>query len=327
MATPLPLDRVTALALDPGAQVVVHGLVTTSIDGSAFDPVMQWDGMAGAAAAPRPGGLFDLAAGGLRLVEQHPERHEYVLAATGTPGPACAAAGATSPCLVPRLAALAHERLRTGTELAATLTGDVELDGAIAPPPPPVVTDGQARALGAGGVLVALAIAAWLVLAWVRRRARTEMGRVSSAARVALRALRRDPTLDPVRRQVRAMVDRASSLESARRACLRRLAGIDRAALERKRDAHARSNAPEAADALAWLTAECAEAERLESDLASSVLGLQRIESALRVIALRVREHRGMRARVVRADPVDLAAEELRLRDEALHEADRAIAP
>lgn len=43
MATPLPLDRVTALVLDPGAQVVVRGVVSTSLDGSTFDVAMQAD--------------------------------------------------------------------------------------------------------------------------------------------------------------------------------------------------------------------------------------------------------------------------------------------
>ena len=109
----------------------------------------------------------------------------------------------------------------------------------------------------------------------------------------------------------------------------RRARGASRAstapALDRKRDAYARSSSPEAAETLAWLTAECAEAERLESDLSSSMLGLQRIESALRVVTLRVREHRGTRARVARHDPVDGAAAELHLRDEARAEADRAI--
>ncbi len=123
------------------------------------------------------------------------------------------------------------------------------------------------------------------------------------------------------------MLARACDLDRARVACERRLARIDRAALDRKRDAFARSGAPEAAEALAWLTAEQAEAERLASDLSSSVVGLQRIESALRVVTLRVREHRGTRARIARHDPVDAAAAELALRDEASAEADRAAAP
>ena len=121
------------------------------------------------------------------------------------------------------------------------------------------------------------------------------------------------------------MLARARELDDARRACARRLARIDRATLDRKRDAYARSTSPEAAETLAWLTAEQAEAERLESDLSSSVLGLQRIESALRVVTLRVREHRGTRARIAHHDPVDAAATELHLRDEAEREAEHAL--
>jgi hypothetical protein len=92
---------------------------------------------------------------------------------------------------------------------------------------------------------------------------------------------------------------------------------MDRTALERRREACARSSSPEAGEALTWLTAECAEAARLESDLASSVVGLERIESALRVVALRTREHRGTRARIAKNDPVDALALELELREEA----------
>jgi hypothetical protein len=324
MATPLPLDRVTALALDPGASVVVRGLVTTSVDGSAFDVAMQWDGLS--PGASRPGGLFDLAAGGLRVAEQHPETHEYVLASTGSVGTACAAAGAPSPCLVPRLSALAHERLRTQAELATTLHGGVELEGVVAsaarPVAPPIVAMATIVALAA-----LVAGVATLTLAWWRRRARSALGRVRAAAREALRAVRGDTTLDRVGAEVRAMLGRALELDRARRACAVRLGRIDRAALDRKREAFARSGAPEAVEALMWLAAEQAEADRLASDLSSSVAGLQRIESALRVVTLRVREHRGTRARVARHDPVDAAAAELHLREEAAAEAERAIGP
>jgi hypothetical protein len=320
MATPLPLDRVTALAMDPGARVVVHGLVTTSVDGSAFDAAMQWDGLS--PGASRPEGLFDLAAGGLRVAEQHPERHEYALEWTGSPGPACAVAGAGSPCLVPRMAALAHERLKTQGELASTLQGGVELEGVIAPP---VVTASLAGKLESAGLAAAAALAVVLAVVWLRRRGRTALGRVRSAGRAALRATRGDASLERVRIQVRAMVARARELDAARRACARRLSTIDRPLLERKRDAYARSGAPEAAETLRWLTEEQAEAERLESDLASSVLGLQRIESALRVVILRVRQERGTRARIGPHDPVDAAAIELDLRNEAQREADSVV--
>jgi len=321
MATALPLDRVTSLLLDSGAHVAVRGLATTSLDGSSFDAAVQWDALS--PGASRAGGLFDFAAGGLRLVEQHPERHEYVLAATGAVGPACAAAGAESPCLVPRLAELAHERLRTREELATTLSGEVQVEGAIAGAPAAGVGVGVAVAV-AVGVAVGVAIAVAVVRA--RRAAHVELRRVRATAREAMRAMRGDPTFDRVREHVRAMLARAFELDRARCACARKLAVLDRGALERKREACARSAAPEAGEALSWLTAECAEAARLESDLASSVIGLQRIESALRVFALRLREYRGTRARMTRADPVDAAASELEIRDDSLTEAEGATA-
>jgi hypothetical protein len=343
MATPLPLDRITALALDPGANAVVRGVVTTSVDGSSFDATTQYSRSRRAdpnenEGASRPGGLFDLPAGGLRVAEQHAERHEYVLAASGV-GPACAAIGVPSPCLVPRVGALAHERLRTQAEFAPTLTGGVELDSAVGSGA--AALRGTATSTYLAAVLVSAAVVGLglLTVLWLRRRAQSALGRIRAAGREALRATRDDATLDRVRAEVRAMMSRSVELDRARRACARRLARIDRGALERKVDAFARSNTPDAADTLAWLTAEQAEAERLESDLSSSVAGLQRIESALRVVALRVREHRDTHARIARRDPrhrsdplsssvrdpVDAAAAELRLRDEATEEAERAV--
>jgi hypothetical protein len=120
------------------------------------------------------------------------------------------------------------------------------------------------------------------------------------------------------------MLARAVDLDAARRACAARLARIDRASLERRREATARSTSPDAAETLAWLTAEQAEAERLQSDLSSSILGMDRIESALRVVVLRAREHRGTRARVA-GDAVDGAALELALRDEAMVEVEQVV--
>ena len=95
-------------------------------------------------------------------------------------------------------------------------------------------------------------------------------------------------------------------------------------ALERRRLACERSGALDAAEGIAWVAAESEEESRLRSDLASSVIGLGRIESALRVVALRARKHRGIHARADHGDPVDLLAAELALREEAVAEADRS---
>jgi len=102
---------------------------------------------------------------------------------------------------------------------------------------------------------------------------------------------------------------------------------MDHAALAKRTEACAQSATPDAAEALAWLTAERAEAVRLEGDLAASIAGLERIESALRVVAMRARAHRGVRARATRADPVDAVAAELELREEGLAEADLFLGP
>jgi hypothetical protein len=305
--------------LDPGGTFAIHGLVRTSLDGSAFDVAGQWDGLS--PDAWRAGGLFDLAAGGLRIQEQHPDRHEYVLTSTGVAGPACVAAGLPPPCLVPRTAELAHERLRTVVEFASTLSGGVEMDSAIAPAVPRATLN-AAAVLGA--VLTLAGILMGLVF-FARRRARTALGRVRAVARDAVQLTRGDATLERLGAQVHALVDRAAQLDVARAACLRALRRIDRSALERRAEACARSNAPEAVEAFRWLTAERAEATRLESDLAASVVGLERIESALRVVVLRARETRGVPARAAKADPVHDVAMELELREEGLAEAARAI--
>jgi hypothetical protein len=118
------------------------------------------------------------------------------------------------------------------------------------------------------------------------------------------------------------MVVRAMALDAAHRACAHRLRSIDRAALERRRAAAASAAAPETT---AWLDQESQEASRLEDDAAAAALGIERIESALRVVALRLREHRGVPVRAPRFDPVDAAASELGTRDEAIAETDAVL--
>jgi hypothetical protein len=195
----LPLDRVTALAMDPGAHVVLSGQVMASMDGTSFDAAS----------------LFDFAAGGLRIVEADPAHFAYVLAPTGQYAPACArVAGAA--CLVPRLGVLAHQRLHTAAELASTLSGSIELESHPPPSAAPAIAWGVALAVAGLGAIVALVRAAvWLS----RRAARTAMGRIRVAARRALRGTRGDVTLDAARTQIRALVDRARQLDALRRAC------------------------------------------------------------------------------------------------------------
>ncbi len=198
--------------------------------------------------------------------------------------------------------------------------------------------------------IVLLAASAALGLAWTavavsRRAARTALGRIRIASRQALRATKGDATLVTARAQIRALVTRARQLDVQRRASARRLARIDRGALARRADACARSNVPIAATALASFAAESAAAEQLASDHGAAVLELERIESALRTVAMRVAgagrplvhvsvrslaslEH-AERTRVALgpgahalADPVDALAGELDLREQAIAEAD-----
>jgi hypothetical protein len=304
------LDRVTVLAVDSNAVVTLYGLVTTSFDGSSFDAAS----------------LFDFAAGGLRVVKADPTHHAYVVAPTSEYSPACAAAGGVQ-CLVPRLKTLAHERLHTTAELASTLSGGIELESHPAPSAAPAILS----ALSVVALcFVGGASLAWLVVAWSKRAARTALGRIRIAAGQALRAARGDATLAGARIQIRALVDRARQVDGVRRACARRLARIDRAALERRAEACARATVPIAEAALASFSAERAAAAQLESDHGSAVVELERIESALRTAALRVGRADGprgaLRIRPRRgesiADPVDALVSELDLRDESLAEAD-----
>jgi hypothetical protein len=273
----VPLDRVTGLAMESGARFALTGAVTSALDGTTFDAAH----------------LFDFAEGGLRVVDIDPANGAYVLSATGHAAAACIAAGAPSPCLVPRLAELAHQRLHTASELAATLSGSIVLES----------RSGGDGAPESGGYLGGLALVIGLVgLAWAavvgaRRMARSSMRRVRLAARRALRATRGDETLEPVRPKIAALVERAGQLDAVRRDRARKLRLVDRAAL----------------------SAERAEAGRLESERAAAAHEIERIESALRVVALRA----GTRdACPSGGDPVDALLSELDFREQALVEAD-----
>jgi hypothetical protein len=324
MGAPISLDAIASLPPDPGATFAVRGLLTTSVDGSSFDALGQWDGLS--PGAWWQGGLLDVEAGGLVIVQRHPEQHEYVFARSGAEGPGCAAAGVASPCFVPRIAALAHERLRLRSELAATLSGNIEVVGPMGSSFSGAVGHGIVGKPAIVVAVVVVAVSAGGAFILMKRRAKGLLGRVRTAARHALRVLGRDPSLAALRAPIRAMIARATELDAARRACVRKVAKLDRNALERQRDGYAR--APEHRDVLAWINAECAEAALLEGDLAAAIAGLERIENALRVIALRARHHRGTLVRADRDDPVDDAAAELAWRDEAradLERLERAI--
>jgi len=312
-------------AIEPtAAELVVRGALRSSLDGSTFDAVTQQGGYPGDGpqVEPRPGGLFDLLAGGLRVAVEDRAAHVYRLVGTGQPGPACLAAGVPSPCLVPRMQALAHERLVLADELARSLGGGIEIESLA----PPLLSRAEGRALGWFGA-AALAVGAWFAgVATRRRRRRSAIGQVHAAADQARRATRGDATLAPLRTAVDALIARAAQLEASRRACARRLAGIDRAALEQRRLLWAaRPEHPDAAEAATMLASETAEAAQLEADLSASLAGIDRIASSLRALALRTREHRGTRARAPDNDPVDAMLGELELRQSALGEAEGVV--
>jgi hypothetical protein len=301
----LPFDRITALEMDPGGQVALFGRVTSSLDGSALDGAR----------------LFDFAAGGLRIVDGSPASAAYVLSATGGAAPACTAVGVSSPCLVPRLGALAHERLRTSEEFASTLSGSIELEarpavGSLAGPSGGISEIVSMLTIVGVGVAAAIGVG-WVALRLARRLAGTPMGRVRIAARRALRSTRGDATLERARQSIRALVERARQVDALRRSCAAKLARIDRDALDRRADAWACASLPGAAAALACVSAERDEAAQLERDHASAGIELERIESALRVVALRARTRREPSTQV---DLVDTLVAELDFRDQAIAE-------
>ncbi len=267
---------IMALAMAPGDRVVVHGTVATSWDGARFPA----------------SALFDAEAGGLRVAENG------AFVATGAQGAACAAAGVSSPCLVPRLEELAHARLLTVEELRRTLSGSVVLE--LTPAPVPVSR--TPLVLSVIAICAAIAGACAAALAFARRlRVRyeaTAMGAVHSAAHAARRATGNDPTLTALRADVERMVSEAREVARACQEC--------EAALARPHGD---------------FPAELAERERLQNDLLTARTRLSELAAALRLIPLRVREHRDL-ARRLGASPIERVSTELSLRDRALDESE-----
>jgi len=314
-----PLDRVTPIS----GEVVLRGELRSSFDGSTFDAVTQRDMFPQLEGEPtlRLAGLFDPGAGGLRVVEQDPATHVYRLAPTGGVGPGCEGAGVASPCLVPRLSALAHERLVTADAFGATLAGQIEAEALS----PPMVSSATERMFGWLASAAGLLGAATLARRIRRARLASAIGQARVAAAEARRALRGDATLARARDQIEPLLARAEELERARRACAARLTRLEPTRLATRRAAWADSTAPDAAVALAALDAEAAEANQVAVDLSSAVAGIERIASSLRALVLHARTERGTRAVVAGHDPVAAMHGELALRDDATSEADAVI--
>ncbi len=297
----IALDGATPVTVEPGGRLVVSGLLTTSTDGCSFDGAATWClAPDGRSPLPVPGGLFDWAAGGLRVVEQRPAEHLVFVSATGAAGAACVAAGVPAPCLVPRLSAIAHDRLLTKRELAATLSGHVEVRTAVAGP---VATSAAyAAPVAACGGLAALALAAGVVRCKVQR----PMSRVRAAARRLLRASRTQPAFSGLSDAVGALVGRAAAIDAASRVCVRAV-----------------RRAPPTSPS----EAERAERERIEHASAAARLELDRIETALRVAALRAEARIDPGSPCETAHALEALQTELAIGEQALDEARDALAP
>ncbi|MBL8607696.1 MAG: hypothetical protein JNL38_10265 [Myxococcales bacterium] len=307
--------------LAPGQEITVVGGLRAGYDGAFFDGATRTLNLPSGPSVS-PGGLFEIERAGLRVSSRDPGSHLVRLAATGADAPACAAAGVSAPCLVPRTKELAFERLQTESEFRATLAGQISATlPSVAPLPPPRGTNPLAYACFAasGG----LAIGA--VLLGLKRRRETLIARVRAAAQRARAATSKDPSFAEIARKIDDLVGRAEDLEASREACEARLAKLDRRALVEKRERLLASSDKTAADTLAWVSREIAEADKVAADASAALQGLERVLSALGVIELEAREHRGVKVRVEGDDPVDAVAEELALREAALDEADRAV--
>jgi hypothetical protein len=191
---------VTALALGPSDRLELRGTIVSHHDGARFGPSE----------------LVDPEAGGLRVVERRGD--VLVLASAGTVGPACAAAGLSSPCLVPRLPELAHARLLSVEELRASLDGALVLETSrtVAPLARPQRPHRASTSFWATtAVLVGLA---GLGILWAVRRPgrRALLDEVLAAAAVARRAVRGDETLRAVGLEIDRLVEEARDLDRRR---------------------------------------------------------------------------------------------------------------
>ncbi len=264
---------VTALAIAPGGSATLNGAMETTHDGMRLPPLA----------------MFDLEAGGLRVVEN--DHGNVRVVATGTPGPACAAAGVSSPCLVPRVVEHAHARLLSVDEFRGTLNGGYEVT-TFAPPKVP-----ERAPMMIAWTLFALAVLAAVRVAVARSR-ETPLGRVDSAARAARRATASDATLGAVRSEIDRLVEHARDVDRVRRDCEAALARVRRTSGER-------------------LAVEREEEAKLEADLRRARARLTEIAAALRLVPLRVREARDVRFGNA---PVETILGELNLRDRAIAE-------
>ncbi len=285
------LDRPQHLALRRGDTLVMHGHVASDHDGMAWDALTHDDGK-----EVSEGGLYVLDGVGLRVEKHEAARHLTRFIATGEPAPRCAAAGVAPPCLVPRVAALAHERLLTTDAFVATLRGSMVIAEVPAPVP---VSFGQRAGRVIGSTLALGLPLAALVLLFIARRRRSPIGRIHTAARDARAAIRLDPTMARVGAEIDGLVARGQELVDAREVHLARRVRLDRDAVERKLAIWSRRSGAAAEETLEWLRKERAEIDKLDADIASCDEALEQIAASLRVIALSGRARRDERPRAL----------------------------
>jgi hypothetical protein len=205
-AVPLDLHQSQAVSIPAGGTLTIRGAVRSSHDGSVIDAATT---MRGAGAATASGGLLDFEAGGLRLVGQNQENHEYQFASAGQ-GDGCTMAGLPSPCLIPRLLPLAQERLLVVADFSASLTGVLSMDA----PESPVTW----RSRWPLGLLAGLGVATLMGLR-IRRRAQTSLYRDAQHLmhRLQKRLRKGDPVHQRLLLPLHALVDGARRLEDERK--------------------------------------------------------------------------------------------------------------
>ena len=190
--TVIPLPQAT-----PGTEILIHGSVYSTFDGSTLDAATtSWPDGAPGGASIQAGGLIDLGPGtGLHLVSRDVTTHDVRLLVTGDPAPTCAAMGVAGPCLVMRQRELATARLQPASDWMRSLRGSLTMDvHLVAPPFVPTPSNEIKSFLGVG--LVALVFTAFALIAWKLRRRRTSspLGQLLALAeRVRDRARKADP--------------------------------------------------------------------------------------------------------------------------------------
>ncbi len=295
-------EAVRAVAVEPGGEIVLRGAARSSHDGAVVDALTTRPGATGVEGdgEPVPGGLYDVEAGGWRLVSRDLRGHAYRLAATGNPGEACVAAGVASPCLSLRLLPLAQSRLLAVADFARTLSGEVTLevldpDATPAALPPFAARSGAPLALG--GLALAGALAAARALR--KRSAAPEVRLRRTAAKVRAKLAAGDPVHRALVPSIEALVAHADALAVLRDRLRAMVAAAHIDELSARRDELAAQEAAgvvEAARArgfvdeqIARVTTRSREAERASARIAEvheylKAL-LQRLDDAMGTVA------------------------------------------